>query len=241
MSRILFYIKSLIWKIFSKKELFSADGIVCYICGNDALPLPLDPEEERMLVCEAANGSEFAREKLIEHNLRLVVYIAKKFESTGIDFEDLISIGSVGLIKAVKTFKGDKNIKLATYATRCIENELLMQLRKMSRLKSEVSLEKPLCDDGEGNELVLADIIATDADELSSGLEHSAERDAIWQILNRLEKREQEIMILRFGLEGEEELTQKEVADRLGISQSYISRIEKKILGKMKKELAKIL
>ncbi len=241
MNKVLFLIKSLLWKIFGKGKLQSAQGIVCYICGNEALPLPLDPDEERLLVEQANQGSEFAREKLIEHNLRLVVYIAKKFESTGIDFEDLISIGSVGLIKAVKTFKGDKNIKLATYATRCIENELLMQLRKTTRVKNELSLEKPLCDDGEGNELVLADIIASDGDEMNAGLEHSAEKEAIWQILNRLERREQEIMILRFGLEGQEELTQKEVADKLGISQSYISRIEKKILSKMKKELTKIL
>ena len=241
MKKLVFLIKSLIYKLFSKHNLLDAKGIVCYICGNEALPLPLDPEEERMLVQQAENGSDFAREKLIEHNLRLVVYIAKKFENTGIDFEDLISIGSVGLIKAVKTFRGDKNIKLATYASRCIENELLMQLRKLSKIKGEISLDKPLCDDGEGNELVLADIMASESDEVSAGLDHSAERDAIWQILNRLERREQEIMILRFGLEGKDELTQKEVADKLGISQSYISRIEKKILVKMKKELSKIL
>lgn len=241
MQKLLFYLKQLLWKIFNRKDnLLNAEGIVCYICGTEALPLPLDPDEEKMLIEQAEKGSEFARSKLIEHNLRLVVYIAKKFESTGIEFEDLISIGSVGLIKAVKTFNGSKNIKLATYASRCIENEMLMQLRKRSKLKGEVSLEKPLCDDGEGNELVLADIIASE-DDVTSGLDHSAEREAIWQILNRLERREQEIMILRFGLEGEDELTQKEVADKLGISQSYISRIEKKILVKMKKELAKIL
>ncbi len=240
MNKILFYVKELLWKLFSKKDLLNAEGVVCYICGNEALPLPLDPDEERMLVEQAGAGSDFARQKLIEHNLRLVVYIAKKFENTGIEFEDLISIGSVGLIKAVKTFKGDKNIKLATYASRCIENELLMQLRKLSKIKGEVSLEKPLCDDGEGNELVLADIMASDED-VTAGLDHSAERDAIWHILSRLERREQEIMILRFGLEGQDELTQKEVADKLGISQSYISRIEKKILGKMKKELAKLI
>lgn len=241
MRKLLFYLKQFLWKCFGKRSLLDAEGVVCYICGNEALPLPLDPEEERMLVEQAENGSDFAREKLVEHNLRLVVYIAKKFENTGIDFEDLISIGSVGLIKAVKTFRGDKNIKLATYASRCIENELLMQLRKLSKLKGEVSLDKPLCDDGEGNELVLADIMASEGEEVSAGLDHSAEKDAIWQILNRLERREQEIMILRFGLEGKDELTQKEVADKLGISQSYISRIEKKILVKMKKELSKIL
>ncbi len=241
MKKIIFYFKLFFWKFFSKKNLLNANGIVCYICGNEALPLPLDPEEEKMLVEQAEKGSDFAKEKLIEHNLRLVVYIAKKFENTGIDFEDLISIGSVGLIKAVKTFRGDKNIKLATYASRCIENELLMQLRKLSRIKGEVSLDKPLCEDGDGNELVLADIMASESDIVTANLDHSAEKDAIWQIINRLEKREQEIMILRFGLEGQDELTQKEVADKLGISQSYISRIEKKILVKMKKDLSKIL
>ena len=168
------------------------------------------------------------------------MYIAKKFENTGIDFEDLISIGSVGLIKAVKTFRTDKNIKLATYASRCIENELLMQLRKLSKIKGEVSLDKPLSDDGEGNQLLLADIMASETDEIASSMDSSSDKEILWEILGRLERREQEIMILRFGLEGQEELTQKEVADKLGISQSYISRIEKKILVKMKKELSKL-
>lgn len=239
MKRLLFLIKEFLWKLFAKRNFSNVNGIVCYICGNEALPLPLDAEEERMLVQQAEAGSEFAREKLIEHNLRLVVYIAKKFENTGIEFEDLISIGSVGLIKAVKTFRSDKNIKLATYASRCIENELLMQLRKLSKIKGEVSLDKPLCDDGEGNQLLLADILASETDEVTTAMDSSADKEILWQILSRLERREQEIMILRFGLEGKDELTQKEVADKLGISQSYISRIEKKILVKMKKELAK--
>ena len=239
MKKILFFIKEFLWKLFAKKNFLDVKGIVCYICGNEALPLPLDADEEKMLVQQAENGSEFAREKLIEHNLRLVVYIAKKFENTGIEFEDLISIGSVGLIKAVKTFRSDKNIKLATYASRCIENELLMQLRKLAKVKGEVSLDKPLCEDGERNQLVLADIMASETDEVSSAMDCSADKEILWQILGRLERREQEIMILRFGLEGKDELTQKEVADKLGISQSYISRIEKKILVKMKKELSK--
>lgn len=240
MNKIIFKLKELLWRLFSRNKI-DEESIVCFICGNEALPLPLEGEEEQMYLTEAENGSEFARQKLIEHNLRLVVYIAKKFDGCGIEFEDLISIGSVGLIKAVKTFKQDKNIKLATYASRCIENELLMQLRKLTKIKGEVSLEKPLSEDGEGNQLVLADIMADEQDEIATSIETSAEKDAIWQILQRLEKREREIMILRFGLEGKDELTQKEVADKLGISQSYISRIEKKILAKMKKEINKIL
>ena len=240
MKQLLYLIKSFFWKIFCKKNFSSVKGIVCFICGNEALPLPLDEKKEKILVRQAEQGSEFAKEKLIEHNLRLVVYIAKKFENTGIEFEDLISIGSVGLIKAVKTFRSDKNIKLATYASRCIENELLMQLRKLSKVKGEVSLDKPLSEDGEGNQLLLADIMASETDEISSSMDSSADKEILWQILGRLERREQEIMILRFGLEGKDELTQKEVADKLGISQSYISRIEKKILVKMKKELSKL-
>lgn len=241
MNKLLFKLKLLILGRLKKDFFLKKENIVCFICGNEALPLPLDDQEEQLLVLQSEQGDEYARGKLIEHNLRLVVYIAKKFEATGIEFEDLISIGSVGLIKAVKTFRNDKNIKLATYASRCIENEILMQLRKTSKIKGEVSLEKPLSEDGEGNQLVLADIISNEEDEISTSIQQSAEKDAIWQVLNKLEEREQEIMILRFGLEGKEELTQKEVADKLGISQSYISRIEKKILGKMKKEISKIL
>lgn len=178
---------------------------------------------------------------MIEHNLRLVIYIAKKYESTGIEFEDIISIGSVGLIKAVKTFHSDKNIKLATYASRCIENEILMQLRKSTRLKTEVSLEQPLSQDKEGNVLSLADTISNDSDDLDQGLILNDEKKAIWNIMNGLEDREREIMLLRYGLEGKDELTQKEIADKMGISQSYISRIEKKVLSRMKKELEKTL
>ncbi len=241
MNRLLFKLKMLIFGKFRKPFFLKEENIICFICGNEALPLPLDDEEEQLLVLQAELGDEYAQGKLVEHNLRLVVYIAKKFESTGIEFEDLISIGSVGLIKAVKTFNNDKNIKLATYASRCIENEILMQLRKNSKIAAEVSLENPLSEDGEGNQLVLADVMANDNDEITASIESSAEKDVIWQVLNKLEKREQEIMMLRFGLEGRDELTQKEVADKLGISQSYISRIEKKILSKMKKEIIKIL
>ncbi len=241
MNRLLFKLKMLIFGKFRKRFFLKEENIVCFICGNEALPLPLEDEEEQLLVLQAEQGDEYAQGKLVEHNLRLVVYIAKKFESTGIEFEDLISIGSVGLIKAVKTFNNDKNIKLATYASRCIENEILMQLRKNSKIGAEVSLEKPLSEDGEGNQLVLADIMANENDEIATSIESAAEKDVIWHVLSKLEKREQEIMMLRFGLEGRDELTQKEVADKLGISQSYISRIEKKILSKMKKEIVKIL
>ena len=214
--------------------------ILLYLCGNDALPLPLQPEEEQILLEELANNNEQAKEQLIEHNLRLVVYIAKKFDNTGMELEDLISIGAIGLIKAIRTFKNEKNIKLATYASRCIENEILMQLRKTSKQKIEISLEEPLNSDGEGNELVLADVICFEEESVTSNLELSVEKQLLFESLKKLHKREQEIMILRFGLFGEEEKTQKEVADYLGISQSYISRIAKKILGKMKKELDKM-
>ena len=188
---------------------------------------------------EAQNGSKVARDRLIEHNIRLVVYIAKKFESSGLDLEDLISIGAIGLIKAVKTYSLDKNIKLATYASRCIENEILMQLRKNTRIKNEVSLDEPLSSDGDGNELLLADIIPVDEDTVSKGVEMGSDRQILFSVLKKLDVREQQIMIYRFGLNGQEEKTQKEVADMMGISQSYISRIEKKILSKLKRKLEK--
>ena len=188
---------------------------------------------------EAQNGSKVARDRLIEHNIRLVVYIAKKFESSGLDLEDLISIGAIGLIKAVKTYSLDKNIKLATYASRCIENEILMQLRKNTRIKNEVSLDEPLSSDGDGNELLLADIIPVDEDTVSKGVEMGSDRQILFSVLKKLDVREQQIMIYRFGLNGQEEKTQKEVADMMGISQSYISRIEKKILKKLKRKLEK--
>lgn len=225
---------------FIKKNFLNEKYLICYICGNEALPLPLDCEEERILLEELANGNENAKEKLVEHNLRLVVYIAKKFENTGLDLEDLISIGSIGLIKAVQTYNYDKQIKLATYASRCIENEILMQLRKTSKIKAEMSFDEPLNYDSDGNELLLSDILFTEEDSVSKGLDQSVEKQLLWQSIKKLGKREQEIMMLRFGLGGKEEKTQKEVADMMGISQSYISRIEKKILDKLKKELLKV-
>jgi len=220
--------------------VFGTENLMCYVCGNKALPQPLEAEEETILLEEAQSGNQTARDKLVEHNLRLVVYIAKKFESSGIDLEDLISIGAIGLIKAVKTYSLDKNIKLATYASRCIENEILMQLRKNTRTKNEISLDEPLSNDGEGNELLLADIISIDEGSVSKNLEVSSEKQILMSILSKLDTREQMIMHLRFGLVGNEEKTQKEVADMMGISQSYISRIEKKILGKLRKKLEKV-
>ena len=225
-----------------KLNLFNeVDSIVMYICGNETLPQPLEPEEEQVLLEELANNNKQAKEKLIEHNLRLVVYIAKKFENTGMNVEDLFSIGAIGLIKAVQTYNFDKKIKLATYASRCIENEILMQLRKTNKLKNEVSLDEPLNADSDGNELLLEDILYIDGESVSKEMDKSAEKQILWNIINKLNEREREIMILRFGLLNKEEKTQKEVADLMGISQSYISRIEKKILGKMKKDLEKVI
>lgn len=228
-------------EIFGLSIFDNVDSIVMYICGNESLPSPLEPEEEEVLLEELANNNKQAKEKLIEHNLRLVVYIAKKFENSGLNIEDLFSIGAIGLIKAVQTYDNDKKIKLATYASRCIENEILMQLRKTNKLKNEVSLDEPLNLDSDGNELLLEDVLYTENESVSKDLEKSAEKQIIWQILEKLNKREKEIMVLRFGLNGNEEKTQKEVADIMGISQSYISRIEKKVLGKMKKDLEKVI
>ncbi|MBE7082522.1 MAG: sigma-70 family RNA polymerase sigma factor [Clostridiales bacterium] len=241
MKKMLKKLKIFIKKVFSAHFLEQAENILLYICGNEALPLPLEPEEEMALLDEVANNNEQAKQKLIEHNLRLVVYIAKKFDNCGIEMEDLISIGAIGLIKAVKTYKYDKKIKLATYASRCIENEILMQLRKMNKIKAEVSLDEPLNSDGDGNELLLEDILYDEKQTLGKDMERSSEQQILWEIINKLGSREKEIMIMRFGLLGGEEKTQKEVADELGISQSYISRIEKKILGKMKKDLKKVI
>ncbi|MBE7076158.1 MAG: sigma-70 family RNA polymerase sigma factor [Clostridiales bacterium] len=231
-------IKLFFWKLFNKNKKHTKN-LVCAIYGNKVLPQPLDTEEEMILLEEFKNGNEVASDKLVEHNLRLVVFIAKKFENTGIELEDLISIGVIGLIKAVRTYSLDKNIKLATYASRCIENEILMQLRKNSRRRTEVSLDEPLSSDGEGNELLLADIIAVDEDSVTKNVEAEAEKKELLQAISRLERREQTIMYMRFGLDGNEEKTQKEVADMMGISQSYISRIEKKILVKLRKNLEK--
>ncbi len=210
-----------------------------YICGTEALPLPLSGEEERAKLTLLQNGDERAKAELVEHNLRLVVYIAKKFEGTGADGDDLVSVGTIGLIKAIDSFRSDKNIKLATYASRCIENEILMYLRRLSRAKQEVSFDEPLNTDWEGNELLLSDVMGTDADAVYSDVEGGVERELLKKSLSKLSLREQRIMRMRFGLDGGDEMTQKDVADKLGISQSYISRLEKKIIAKLKKDISR--
>ena len=213
----------------------------CFFIGSsDKLPPPLSSEEERECILKSQQGDMEAKNKLIEHNLRLVVFLAKKYENTGYDMEDLVSIGSIGLIKGINTYKLDKNIKLATYASRCIANEILMFLRKSKKLKTEVSFEEPLNADLDGNELLLQDILATDYDIVYKNVENGVEKQILWQVILKLPQREQEIMLMRFGLNGVEEKTQKEVADMMNISQSYISRIEKKILGKMEKEMKRL-
>lgn len=213
---------------------------VDYISSGETLPSPMTPEEEARALKEYAEGREEARLKLIERNLRLVVYIAKRFDNTGVDLEDLISIGTIGLIKAVSSFKPDKNIKLATFASRCIENEILMHLRKTSRLKTEVSLDEPLNVDWEGNVLLLSDVLGTEPDAIYRDVERSAEREMLRESFSRLPERERKIVELRFGLGGKEEMTQKEIAEMMGISQSYISRLEKKIVSSLKREIAKL-
>lgn len=218
-------------------SVFLSDNIY-YINGSDSLPPPLPQEREYELLRLLEYGDEAARNELVEHNLRLVVYIARKFENTGINLEDLISIGTIGLIKAINTFRADKNIKLATYSSRCIENEILMFLRKNTGVKNEISIEAPLNVDWDGNELLLSDILGTDANEVSKNVETEAEIDQLRKALLCLNDRERQIMSLRFGLVGSKrEYTQKEVADMLGISQSYISRLEKKILEKLKDKM----
>ena len=213
---------------------------VFYIGGSDVLPPPLSREEEAHMLEEYAKGSMDARSILIEHNLRLVVYIAKKFENAGVNVEDLISIGTIGLIKAVNTFKVDKNIKLATYASRCIENEILMYLRRSTKLKSEVSLDEPLNVDWDGNELLLSDILGTDNDVVYHRLEEEVNRKLLYGAMAKLAPREKELMEMRFGLKSGKEMTQKEVADKLGISQSYISRLEKRIITRLQREIKKL-
>ena len=208
-----------------------------YIGGPDPLPAPLTPEEEQALVARLREDDGTIRRTLIERNLRLVVFIARKFENTGVMLEDLISIGTIGLIKAVNTFDPQKKIKLATYASRCIENEVLMFLRRFSRTRVEVSLDEPLKTDWDGNELLLSDVLGTDGDIVCRGMEESAERQMLFAALSHLSPREQKIMNLRFGLGGQPEMTQKEVADVLGISQSYISRLEKRILHRLHGEM----
>lgn len=221
-------------RVFKRKKKY-----VNYIRGNETLPEPLSKDEEFRILTNFQAGDERARQTLIEHNLRLVVYIAKKFESSGVNLEDLISIGTLGLIKGVQTFKMDKNIKLATYASRCIENEILMYLRKTNRIRHEVSLDEPLNVDWDGNELLLSDILGTEENEVYKDIEEDVERQLVFDAINRLKRREREIMYMRFGLCGEDPLTQKEVAQKLDISQSYISRLEKKIIDKIRKEVLK--
>lgn len=222
-----------------RKLLGIQDGGVYYIGSGETLPMPLTPTEESKALGEMREGSTAAKALLIERNLRLVVYIARKFDNTGVDVEDLISVGTIGLIKAVNSYNFEKNIKLATYASRCIENEILMHLRRIVRTRCEVSLDEPLNVDFEGNELLISDILGTDPDVVSRNLETSVEKQLLREAVSRLTDRERIIMELRFGLKGDEEKTQKEVADLLGISQSYISRLEKKIILHLRKELNK--
>ena len=223
------------------KMLFMSENEVFYINGSDTLPPPLSKAEEAQIMQRISEGDEGAREPLIVHNLRLVVYIARKFETPSAGTEDLISIGTIGLIKAVNTFSPEKNIKLATYASRCIENEILMFLRKSSQLKNEVSIDEPLNTDWDGNELLLCDILGSDPSEINDNLENELERNLVLREVSKLNRRECKIMELRFGLNGKKEHTQKQVADRLGISQSYISRLEKKIISHLRDELEKAL
>ena len=222
------------WGLIARRGIF-------YIGGSDTLPPPLERAEEAELIARMDAGDESVRRTLIEHNLRLVAYIARRFENTGINIEDLISIGTIGLIKAVNTYRSDKNIKLATYASRCIENEILMYLRKISNQRSEVSFDEPLNTDWDGNELLLSDILGTDDDEVCRPLEDDADRQMLKNAVDSLAEREKSIITLRFGLGGGRELTQKEVADMMGISQSYISRLEKRIIVRLRREMLKQL
>ena len=230
--------------VFLRHQILNILGIspppVFYIGGSDTLPPPLEKEAEELAIAALQRGDEAARQLLIEHNLRLVVYISKRFENTGINIEDLISIGTIGLIKAVNTFNSGKNIKLATYASRCIENEILMYLRKINAQRTEVSFDEPLNTDWDGNELLLSDILGTDEDEVYRPLEDDADRQMLMEAIDSLEAREREIILLRFGLPQGREYTQKEVADMLGISQSYISRLEKRIIDRLRREMLRL-
>ena len=224
------------------KQLLAWLGLVpqqniFYIGGSDILPAPLKGAEEQAALEELEMGNEGAKQRLIEHNLRLVVFIARRFENTGVNLEDLISIGTIGLIKAVGTYRRDKNIKLATYASRCIENEILMHIRKISAQRAEISLDEPINMDDDGNELLLSDIIGTEEDTVISALEDDVDLHLLRQALGELPPREREIVLMRYGLEGYKEQTQKEVANKMGISQSYISRLEKRIMERLKKEI----
>lgn len=226
------------WQKLLKYLGLQEENEVAYLSGGSALPEPLSIEEERKYVDKMLNGDENAKKYLIEHNLRLVVYIAKRFENTNADMDDLISVGSIGLIKAINSFDNTKQIKIATYASRCIENEILMHLRKISKTRGDVSLDEPLNVDWEGNTLVLSDVLGTDSDIIYRDFEHEAENEILYKSFDKLLPREKEIIKLRFGILGVEKKTQKEIADMLGISQSYISRLEKKVMKKLKKEIS---
>ena len=225
---MLLKIKSFFDKLFCRNKVY-------YINGNDTLPPPLDAEEEERMIEQI--DTDFARQALVEHNLRLVVYVAKRFENTGVGIEELISIGTVGLMKAVSTYNSEKNIKIATYASRCIENEILMFIRKNSHRKKEISIDEPLSVDYDGNELLLSDILGSESDVVSREMEEDEERKIVREAVKDLSERERIIIEMRFGLSGNDELTQKEVADALGISQSYISRLEKKIMHRLRKKI----
>lgn len=237
MEKLVSGIRGWLWRLIKR---FSPASEVHYINGPETLPPPLTPDQEAIVMKNVREGRENAREPLITHNLRLVVYIAKKFESSSAGVEDLISIGTIGLIKAVNTFCPERNIKLATYASRCIENEILMYLRKSSQLKNEISIDDPLNVDWDGNELLLSDVLGSEQDTVNKGIEKEVEKDLLLEAVGHLSSREQQIMQLRFGLNNRREHTQKEVADTLGISQSYISRLEKRIIERLKKDLERV-
>ena len=232
--------KNLLQRLLRWIKAHSRPDKVMYIGGSDTLPQPLPRAEEAALIARLADSDPAARQTLIERNLRLVVYIARRFENTGINIEDLISIGTIGLIKAINTFRADKNIKLATYASRCIENDILMYLRKNSSQRTEVSLDEPLNTDWDGKELLLSDVLGTEGDVVMRPIEADVDRKLLRDAVAKLSGREQEIITMRFGLGGRRELTQKEVADRLGISQSYISRLEKRIITRLRREIVKM-
>ena len=225
-------------QFFELLGLFRPEKLL-YIGGSDILPPPLRPEEERELIARLGTGDKAARQTLIERNLRLVVYIARRFENTGVNIEDLISIGTIGLIKAIGTFRADRNIKLATYSSRCIENEILMYIRKISGRRAEVSLDEPINTDWDGNELLLSDVLGTDSDVVMRPLEDDVDHALLRQALENLPAREQAIVCMRFGLGGRQEKTQKEVADLMGISQSYIPRLEKRIMTRLRREISR--
>lgn len=231
--------KLILWIWRSLLRLARPDKVM-YIGGSDTLPQPLSREREAELIARMGRGDFAVRQTLIEHNLRLVVYLARRFENTGINMEDLISIGTIGLIKAINTFRADKNIKLATYASRCIENEILMYLRKNAAQRTEVSFDEPLSTDWDGKELLLSDVLGTDGDTVMRPIEADVDRKLLRDAVGKLSSREQDIITLRFGLGGKKEMTQKEVADRMGISQSYISRLEKRIILRLKREILKM-